>query len=80
MTGFHLYVESNEHNKLTKYKQTRRHREQMDSCQRRAVWGLGEKIKVLSKRNKTKIPPNPINRQQYGDYQSERGAEGGGIR
>ena len=43
---FHSYVESDEQNKLTKYKQTHRYKEQTDSCQRGgALRGWGGKVK-----------------------------------
>ena len=39
-------------NKITKWRQTHRHREQSNSCQRRGSWGLGESVKGLSIENK----------------------------
>ena len=43
------YVESNEQNKLTKYTQTKRYREQIDSYQRGGDWG--EKVKGIKKKH-----------------------------
>ena len=49
---FYLYVESNEQNKLTKWKQIHGYREQTNSYQMGEGWGLYEKVKGLSKEKK----------------------------
>ena len=52
-TWFHLYVESNEQNKLTKLKKTHRYRKQSVSCYSRE--GLGGWVKKVKGLRKNKI-------------------------
>ena len=50
MIWFHLHMESNEQNKLTKQKQTNGYREQADSYQSEEGWGLGESGERIKQR------------------------------
>ena len=79
-----LILESNEQNKLRKWRQTHGYREQTDSCQRGGeLRGWVKKVKVSSK------TPTHGHCQQHGEYQREgiggkykrvNGLNGGGGR
>ena len=47
-------MESNEQNKLTKWRQSHGYKEQTGSCQRGGGWGLGEKDEGIKQRKKKK--------------------------
>ena len=73
----------NKINKQTKLEQTHRYREQTeavrDDWRAEGEWrGLGEKAEGLSQNKHTHTHTQPHrHRQQCGDYQRERGREGG---
>ena len=59
----------NNNNKNKKQKQTHRYRKQTDSCQTGGFWEADEKDEMdQAKKKKTHR-----HRQQYGDYQREKG-------
>ena len=66
-------MECNEQNKQKNRNRLKDTENRLTIVKGKGTWGLGEKVKGLSKKNPKKPKKPHRHRQQYGDYQRESG-------